>query len=223
MPLSRQITTEFQIVCEGKSDERFLRKLLKSSGLKQFHTMTPQKENGQGVGRSGLARHLSVIESGIVSSSAKLKGLVIVFDSEKDPQQSFEEICTHLKAQDFPVPSSFSDVAHKTGKPSTHILLIPGYDRPGNLETLILDAMSSLFCSEIACVQKYSECTGSSDWNNIGKLHKMKLTSLLSVIQSNPDRTLKYWLQGSNCPLDFKAKLFTPIVKSLKFFLSEVA
>jgi hypothetical protein len=81
--------------------------------------------------------------------------VVIVTDSDDDSATSFREIQRQIRdVGDYGMPSQPLEVARGRGIPGVAVLMIPWLDRPGNLETLVLDAMSDANPAVLAEVDK---------------------------------------------------------------------
>ena len=181
------------IICEGKSDEFFFRHILKNNGISSFQVEHPNDTTAEGhYGHSGFLKYLQGIKAR--SGYKDIRNIIIARDSDLDPDRSFNEVRGQIrKANGYEVPDH-PRVA-KGKNPAMSVLLIPGSNELGNLETLLLKAVTYDQKSE-ACFDNYFACMGFKDLP-ITILSKKKMTTIVAAMNDkNPSCSLAYiWSQ----------------------------
>src|ERR1035437_4985743 len=176
-----QITSSLLVLCEGDSDVAFFRKLTKERGIEGFMVVCGRGEDGRCLGESGFERYLMALRGG-AASGPPVRGIVIVRDSDSDAGAAYGSIKRMLKrVPEMPVPDAPLQTKKAYGM-SLGIVLIPGSDRKGNLDTLLLDCLVHDNTEQIVrCADEFARCAGAETWS-AGHFSKLKLRCILAGI-----------------------------------------
>jgi hypothetical protein len=120
------------LLVEGRHDEEFFTAWL--SFLKITDTQVLVYE-----GMTKLRNYLGLLVKRPEFLDGKITSLVIVRDADDNPRGGFQSVSDTLKACHLPVPSKPWAIASNTN-PQVGIVILPGPDRSGALEELLLDA-----------------------------------------------------------------------------------
>ena len=181
------------LAVEGNDERAFLIKLLAKLGLEDRVYI---RVFGR---RSKLPKSLRMlVESPGFWENARSLG--IVMDAEEAPELSYKSVCGAL--QSAKLSASREELVPVPGPPEVDILILPGDDRPGSIETVCLDSVEETHI--ISCVNGFSECV-EKEWTQemarqhgqdedsekrkptAAKLHKMRAHAFLSTIYEKPE------------------------------------
>ena len=190
------------ILSEGKHDCAFFRHLITQRSLPASDVFCVPDIVGSR-GRDSFKNVLKGLR--VVHGFDRLKDIIIVSDSDADPDQSFLSIVKQIRnvenlnpSQDrsYPVPEYPHQKA--VGYPSITILLLPWKDQPGSLEDLCYQALVKKSSTHKSCVESFAECCGINAWEP-QKISKMKLRAFIAVYyKKKPDMPLG--LVWNRCP-----------------------
>src|ERR1700733_8099961 len=149
-----------QIICEGKADEVFFRRLLQASG-KAVHVACPKPDVDGASGKSAIRRRLI----GLQAQFDTLTRVVLLVDSDDDPAQALTDAKEELNqanlanpAKQYPVPTTVNLLAG-TGALQTAIVLVPTSATKGCLDTLLLPSFEQRYTGvPLACVNDFCRC-----------------------------------------------------------------
>lgn len=225
-PARNAITKSHLIVCEGATDEAFLRALIKAHGLPDCSIRNAGDTND---GRGGIY-HFGKFFKGVPSFSGFVGGvteLLVVADNDLTPDANFQEVRKALAGADpfgspaasFAVPDKPRETA--VGKPNVTILMVPWDNLPGSLETLCLPAAVHAAGSDVdSCCDEFARGVRAVDWPNVNKQVELKLRVMLSAQhQKEPFVTLgRIWNECPDLiPLDHDC--FRDVVEFLRRWL----
>lgn len=188
------------ILCEGPHDASFFKALLIQRGINDYQVLTPIDEDEGG----GKTRFTAALNSYSTDSGFQnINGIIIASDSDTDPNTSLRAVIDAIAATDpiyeitgvrYQVPRSARGRTH--GRPALGILLIPWEDQPGNLETLLLDAIRHQWGPQRQCAEALMRCVGADTWP-VTKKSKLLLRALIAgAHRRRPDLGLaKLWVQ----------------------------
>ena len=109
-------------------------------------------------------------------------------------------------------------MAKKSDYPHVAILMIPLGQKPGNLETLCLEAAYDKWRLQVA-VETYTSATPAARWN-LGKQSKMKLQAILAATcMDRPEAGfVGHWRARNEYHIPLDHTCFEPIVEFLQSF-----
>lgn len=190
------------ILVEGENDRRFLSAFLKHLGYERIQIISVGSKDNFSKGLKAVLGQIN-----------KIKCLGITRDAEENPESSFQSICSILKNNKLPIPSKPLEL--EGNNPSVSVLIIPP-DKPGSLETLCLESISSDV--SLKCVDEYIKCLeleglGINKFTK-AKLDKLKLQSFLA--SRRPEIRLGEAAEASFFPFDAES------FEVLKFFIKSM-
>jgi hypothetical protein len=203
----------YQLICEGKADEVFFSRLLKTGG-KSVDVACPKKDDPNG-GMGNKAIHKRLI--GLQAQFDKISRVVVLVDSDDDPaqaltdaQEEFNKANTANPAKPYPVPVSANTVANLAGSPETAITLVP-VGAMGCLDTLILPSFEQQYSDKLPCVNEF--CTCMRDPNRgVTKDSTLRLRILIAtVFPRKPGTSIANLLEEGHCPIDLAHNSFDAI------------
>lgn len=173
------------ILCEGTSDEAFLRALIKARNLPEFCIRNGSDLPGDNPGGITMIGRLL---AGIIiwEGFAAITDILIVVDSDSDPLTNFNEVCSQIRSvtdYSYPVPNTLLDRAN--GSPRVKVITIPWIDESGNLETLCLSVAVKTSQPLAACVEAFAQCAKVDTWTLARKRDAMRLRSFLAAAHSS--------------------------------------
>lgn len=194
--MARQITSPFQVLCEGDGDDGFITALRKARGLPSFD-VTCVSEGG------GFEDTLKALEFAV--DRGQVRKVLILADNDADPTKSFDAVKRALgRARIYPVPKRPLQVRN-SGRVATGVVMLPGSDERGNLETLLLRSVVRAEPDLVRCAENFAACSlngGQDPWTK-GQRDKMLLRSVLSArIRRDPNCSLAYVWGKEGCPID---------------------
>jgi hypothetical protein len=225
---------EYVILCEGRADKAFLKKLIGARGIKpDFDIPFPEElDELSGSGRalasvSAFAEMLRTLRGNPMAFS-RIKGVLLVADSASDPTAVFNAVCARIReAGQYGVPTKPLETVPSTkGHPATCVLLIPDDKHAGGLETLCLQHLRVKLPSVYNCAEKYLACDDikALTWKSREKQDKARLQCIIAATnEDDPNKSLTYSFSDATGPiisvLDF---CFNEIEKNLRDFCAAV-
>lgn len=217
-----RIEANHLILCEGKDDLTFLRAIISRHAIPDTQVMFTG--NGDSAFGSKLTQLIQLGQLDLVSS------VLLVGDNDTNPPQKFRRILSQVRAvSHVPVPVRRLQIATRRGQPSLAVAMIPwrvrgrGMDgnRPGNIETLILDVMKGEYADVAKCVESFFQCVPNvKDWD-ISPQSKMRLSCLIAATcKRDPDCPPLFMWQSNK---KFQHLLDEPLFKPLIAYLTRLS
>ncbi|MBC7362506.1 MAG: hypothetical protein H5U06_09545 [Candidatus Aminicenantes bacterium] len=145
-------TKPFLLIVEGNDDKNFFEALINFLAKNQQPEIKNQFEVFKLDGKKRLTEKLMAVKN--TPGFNNLKAIGIILDSNSHPERTLQSIQTSLKKVGFPSPKSEMEIIGE--KPKISVLLIPGSDKPGELEDLCLEAISK--DTAMKCVEVFFAC-----------------------------------------------------------------
>ena len=202
------------IICEGKGDAAFFRHILDANEISCFQV-------GK-FGSTGFGKYLAGLTAR--SGYRTLKHIVIARDSDLNPSKSFNEVCGQIReAGGYNIPDQ--PLTPTNGQdPRISVLLVPDSEEPGNLETLLLKAIT-LDHQDKDCIETYFNCMKTDEFE-ITVSSKKKVTTIIAAKNhKNPSCSLAFiWSkdQQEYNPINIKHPALSDIVKFLQSFPASI-
>jgi hypothetical protein len=168
------------LVCEGKADDCFFRKIIDERRLQSFNVIPAN-------GFEGIERALKGIRAD-PAGFVKMRGVLIAADSRDEPNATFDKVATMVRRAGYAVPEAPLEVTNET--PRMAVMLIPGPTRVGSLETLCVDAIIGDRAWLRDCIDAFLGC-GELDALNWTpeKLSKARFCALVAAtFRHDPSR-----------------------------------
>ena len=169
MPEPNTIESRIQLLVEGNDQRNFFEAFIDHLSLADI-----QIQNFGGV--TDLRPFLSILvkRSGFRET---VKSVGIVRDAETSAQAAFQSVRSSLENAGLPVPNQPEE--HAGGSPAVTVLILPGDNRPGMLETLLNETFANT--PEEACINAFFECVEDASGVSIQRPHKARAQAYLAT------------------------------------------
>jgi hypothetical protein len=215
-PESKSFVAEspYVIVCEGYRDLGMICALLKHIGIDNCDVTYPKKVDGAN-GESGI----SAVVNLLAADFEDLRGIAIIRDADEDPVKAFKEASSAFKA---PLKAPKKSFSIEGDKFRTGVFLIPGKDKLGALEHLLLEAISTERADILPCVETFRGCCGESLTWTSKKQAKAKMACIIAThCKDDPCCSLAYMWGKRDIPIDISHPAFNEPTEFLKEFSAE--
>lgn len=177
------------LLCEGPDDREFFRLFIETRGLPRFRVRhNGTKDDPKGGNTKfipGLRAHYE-----LAGSLNRFNQVLIVSDNDDNPGASFENVKQQVETFFQFAPDAPRESAQ--GPPLVQILMIPWDDKPGNLETLCLDAAKNAQANIAGFVDQFAAQAQVDRWSNENRKKEMWLRSNLAArCERDPFVTLR--------------------------------
>lgn len=132
------------------------------------------------------------------------RALGLVRDADEDPAAAFESCAGALQSADLPRPTTDRRVVHE-GDKAFGIFIVPGGDRTGAMEDLIMGAADA---ERLECVDQYTECLKRKAVPTPTHANKGRVQAYLAGLPSSP-KTLAVATQQNL--FDWSSEAFEPL------------
>jgi hypothetical protein len=197
--------------------------------LLQHHDITtcqvgcPSTDSVGGMGKDKIADYLGLIQSASSLQGASIDGLLIIGDADKSHTEAQQELSAAITTAGYPLPSKpFEfEVVEFNGKPvRVGMFIIPGKDRDGTLEHLLLDAVREKSSYKETCIDTLMACIGPPDNPSANQLAKMKVSILVGAsCKRNAFASAGLALKDKNNPVPIDSASLNPLAEFLKLFI----
>ena len=217
-----RFTVSNLIVCEGKGDAAFFRHLLDENNISDFKVEVPNTVTAKGqFGNSGFGTYLVGIKTR--RGFGGLTNVIIARDSDENPEGSFNQVCEQIQqAGGYEIPNGPRKTTDTDKKPAMTVLLIPGSQEPGNLETLLLQGVDYRNDPNVEdCLDKYFQCLELDKFSKTISSKKKMTTIIAATNNKNPSCSLAYiWshAQAECNPISIQSPAISNIVEFLRSF-----
>lgn len=230
-PRRKGPTGPVTLLCEGTHDAAFLAALLRRNSItsqpdlpffwedkRGFHQF-PNDEYGAG----GTTLMLALLASEISADPLlqdRVRGIILVRDcGDASSAKTFNACSRALKRLGFAAPRRPAEWGERSAVgPRVAVLLIPGADRKGGLETLCLDYLREKNQPISACIQQFFQCVPRlKPQRTAEKQHKAEMACAIAALdRESPTRSLAYCFSGSEPLIDVTAACFQAIIDTLR-------
>ena len=198
------------VVCEGPADAHLVKRLL-------------QREDLEGVsvnyakGYERFGRHVRGLRTS--SGWRKLRRLVLIGDNDTRPDARWQNAQDALTAEGLPAPDRHADIVDGTDDgPSTGIFMVPGADRLGALETLLVQAILQEREGLAECLQQLDECRASDadEWDAV-KRAKMQFQTVVAITcRDDPSAGAAHIWSKTHNPVPVASPVFDELAAFLR-------
>ena len=177
MPEPNTIESKIQLLVEGNDQRNFFEAFIDHLSLADT-----QIQNFGGV--TDLRPFLSILvkRSGFRET---VQSVVIVRDAETSAQAAFQSVQSSLSNAGLPVPNRPEDRAGSN--PAVTVLILPGNNRPGMLETLLNETFADT--PEEACINAFFDCVEAIPTVSINNPDKARAYTYLTT-KPNPHHSV---------------------------------
>jgi hypothetical protein len=218
-----RIEVPFVVACEGYNDVCLIDKLIDQCSITNCRIGCPSRTGVGGEGKDFLGQYLSAIDFAARKDTQRtMRGLLLVVDADENPEKAFSAACNALTFAEFPVPDSAFALRDENGI-RTAVYVVPGVDKEGTLEHLLLRAAFEKAPAGETCVDGFLACVGRSTHEKPNTIAKMKMSALIAAsFPTNPWATPGMLLQsGKNDLISFDSGYFKHLADFLAGFCAE--
>lgn len=209
--LPTPLTADLLIVGEGSGDASFIDYLCQVRHIQGF-----QIEDARG--ESKFPTYLNALKDR--SGYERVKGILIVGDSDDSPDANFTKIRNYLKDAKLPQPNSPLTLAKRDGL-TVCVMLLP-YDNNGAirgcLDTLLLRYIETEKPEFKECINKFRACIDGSERSN-NQEDKFKLRCFIAALYAeDPNLAITFAVSPSKNLIDLNHSTFNEIAAFLTGF-----
>jgi len=212
----------FFIATEGMGDARLIDNLLEFRAITTCSVGCPSRQSARNkTGKDAFPEYLASIQFARQrATSVPLNGLLVVADADDDATAAFNAIKAAMSSAEFPAPvTPFSIEGDKF---RVGVYLLPGANRTGTLEHLLLDAAFANAPKLERCLEEFSGCTGVLKSQRPNKLAKMRMSVLAGAFcEDNPWCTVNLMLCDPNNPVPINSAHFDNLADFLIRFVAQ--
>lgn len=148
--------------------------------------------------------------------------MLIVADSDDEPDKNFEEIKKQIKKAGFAPPDNPLEVKRQSAGMVLVVMMIPinetGFSSKGCLETLLLRAVTHHLPNVHTCAEAYLQCLNTAGWS-VTKIDKMKLRCIVAGFwKDDPNISLGYALKPDKGIIPLNHECFDSVANFLGSF-----
>lgn len=176
------------VVVEGDDERRIVYELIKrrdpsidvAAPSYKPRTATPAVQLAYAAGRD--FRYLDGLNP-IVPGFTSVRRLILVFDAEEEPHETFDSLRAHLRGSGFPLPEQPWQVA-TAGDQTCVIAVLPDGTSTGSLEAMLLEGvtLAPRGPEQLTCLDQFISCVGQGGDALTARRDKRRLYSWLSVL-----------------------------------------
>jgi hypothetical protein len=167
------IPKPFLIVCEGYGDVRLIDELLVQQKIQQACVGCPSRDFAP-----NIAQYMKALKALIDIQAKTVQGILIVVDADTSRDASFNSACEALRGASFPAPARPFSIEELN--PRVAVYVMPGENRDGTLEHLLLDAAYRKNPKVEACIDAMFHCIGTPQ-TTANQQAKMRLSTLVGA------------------------------------------
>lgn len=222
-------------LCEGTHDAAFLLAVLRSGGIAPnpdfpFFRQTDrgfQQFAGHAYGDGALAGMLRNVASDLDADpfvGERLRGIVIVCDSGERPTTTLRRMKRVSADAGFAAPARSGVWSVRTAaRPPLAIVLLPGPDRPGGLETLCREYIAAARPDIARCVDDFFQCVPPFEPPRTREKHDKAafVCATAALERDEPSLTLARAFSGGRPLVDVAHVAFASVAESLRSLLDD--
>lgn len=143
----------------------------------------------------------------------QVKAVGIIRDADTNFTTAFESVCSAVKKSGLPLPAAPQLFQSEANKPRVGIMILPGTNRTGALEDLILDSLEH--DRFLSCVETFASCIKKQKVKGPKVLSKTKVRAYLAAL---PDSDVSLGIAAQKGRINWEHTAFD----ELKHFLKEL-
>jgi hypothetical protein len=207
----QDIPLPFLIVCDGYSDACLIDEILQHYHISNCNVGCPSDRF-----RPNLPAYLKALKSVMDIRARQVQGLLVIVDADESPKSAFNMARKAMRDGGFPAPKN--PFTLEDLNPRVAVYLIPGKDREGTLEHLLLEAAYKKRPKSAKCVEKFLACVGRVKCSS-NKDAKMRLSALVGASCSgNPWASAALIWSDKRNPVPINSPCFKQLVSFLRKF-----
>ncbi len=190
------VTQPNVLLVEGKNDAILFHELVGHLQLGQIQIV-------ESVGKDNFSKTLSRIAKNTNDFRLqRVKSIGVIGDADEDARIARRDICQALYSVG--LSGDAEELYVVPGKPEARILILPGNDDPGALESVCLESVQDDI--QMPCVEEFSACVESKwETSSVSKFDKMKAHAFLATRYDNPELRLGEAAEERIWPFDHEA------------------
>jgi hypothetical protein len=214
--LPKKFIEQWLILCEGTGDVSFFDHLCKVKAIRGFQVESTD-------GKDNLENYLNGLDVRRGRTMhAPLETIIVAFDNDDTPDDSFKNVRKQLKGAGLPLPNNPFELAEKVGGLSVVVVMIPFADdyssRKGSLETLLMPSATEKMVDVVQCVDELCRCIDMNSWNSTAQ-DKLRLRCMISSsFEEDPNISLARALKPEHDLIPLGHQCFNKIVEFLQGF-----
>lgn len=169
MPRPTRVESEIQLLVEGNDQRNFFEAFIE-------HLSIPHVQIQNFGGIRELGSFLLALRNAPGFGGA-VKSVGIVRDAELSASSAFDSVLSSLKGAGLDLPER--PEIPSLGTPSICVLLLPGANKPGMLETLLCETLRGT--PEESCIDSFFQCIAAAKLPAIKRLDKAKAWAYLTT------------------------------------------
>lgn len=206
MARAKQIESEIQLLVEGKDEYNFFEAIIEH--LSQEH-LDIQLHDFGGVNRLRGFLRAFVLSPGFHST---VRSIGIVRDAETCAESAFQSVRSSLENAGLPSPAQ---PGYPTDSdPKVTVLILPGDNRPGMLETLLCESFKDSL--EDQCIDDFLNCVNAIPGISVDRPYKARAHAYLAT---KPDPHVSVGVAAKNGYWD----LDHPVLGDVRSFVTSIA
>jgi hypothetical protein len=206
MARAKQIESEIQLLVEGKDEYNFFEAIIEH--LSQEH-LDIQIHDFGGVNRLRGFLRAFVLSPGFEST---VRSIGIVRDAETCAVSAFQSVRSSLENAGLPSPAQ---PGYPTDSdPKVTVLILPGDNRPGMLETLLCESFKD--SPEDQCIDGFLNCVNAISGISVDRPYKARAHAYLAT---KPDPHVSVGVAAKNGYWD----LDHPVLGDVRSFVTSIA
>ncbi len=225
--MAYKLKADYVFLGEGAADNALLRKLCENHELPAFDYPFPDniRKNGKTMGgKDGFGEMLLELEPVIFQQRCSL-GILIAVDCGDDWKKSFEHVAKQVaETKLYPRPQEPLTLVSPITEEFRHlpplvIVMVPGRDRTGGMETLCVEVLRKKHGKTAACLDQYLTClegkgVGISGWNAETRSKAEMQCLIATTHRADPNKSGRYAIAASL--IDFSDAAFNALAADLK-------
>ncbi len=188
-----------QVIGESEADGAFLKAVAAAHGVPEFDFTAPKGADGRALGKDAFKKHLIAFKFLIQHGS--VERIVVVGDNDDSHADSLADVRRAIRdAGGYPTPAAAPLQVAQAGKLRVGIVMLPGTNQNGCLETLLLRANRAVGPPP-ACLGTWTTCSGfpTHPTNNYDKF--VVRSVLAASVKSEPNISLQRMWQKTDNPI----------------------
>lgn len=217
-----ELPLPFLTVCEGWGDAQFFDRLLHFAGINNCSIGCPSRDVcKEQEGANDLQRYLGAIKFLYRKQNPPvLRGILLVVDADTSIPDQFTHAAEALTFAEFPTPADpYTILEDGQANLRAAICLMPGRNRTGTLEHILLQAAYGKTPALQQCVDRFAECTGVVATATDNQSAKMKMSMLVGACcKGNPWASVALMWEDPGNPVPIDSPAFLPLIEFLRQF-----
>lgn len=209
------------LLCEGPTDYAFIRMLFPIDGTGSEFEIRKVSDLNCG---NGLGAYSNFLERVVgLESFSQIERLILLYDNDADPQDQFTAVVSSIEKANkkldrnyYPIPTSPISPA-KTKRLWLSCVPIPARNKPGALETLLLELIKPTYQKYVRCAETMFNCAthGGTHWTETKRAKAILVSALAHIYAKQPAAPLGSQITKNHKIFDANHKLVGGLRKAI--------